>query len=170
MRTELRSTLVGLAVVAFVAGFLILPVFADMLRPPPEYMVIYYDSYDCVVGTWYPNENHAVEDRWEYGWAFGCRFTYKNIPQDGDVYKIRIDYDGWSELWPEVLDIEYRWASGSWTDLTSCSNRAFDIKFTITDASSSTLYVSLTDSVAHPFEPRDVWEFGREPELWIYWY
>ncbi|MFQ5883821.1 MAG: hypothetical protein ACE5IO_01825, partial [Thermoplasmata archaeon] len=60
MERRIRLVLVGLMVCAFTTGLLILPVAAEVLRPP-DYTVEYYDQIIRDKGYWYEPENVALE-------------------------------------------------------------------------------------------------------------
>lgn len=168
MKKRLRLVSIGFVFLAFMIGILTVPVRAD---EPPDYTVEYYDDFNDAPGTWYENDNDAVEGG---SWGFyllTVEFYFFNVPQDGDVYKIRIDYDDSEPSVPENLYVNYRWTygGGPWGYVTTCCANRFDTKFTINDPTTATLTVRFMDAGGWFDFTRDKWEFGREPELWIYW-
>lgn len=133
--------------------------------------VEYYDDVDSVIGTWYPTENDAVEGGSLGSYDLEVIFEIWYVDQTADVYKIRVDYDNWSPHPPEILIVKYRWDDEDpWQFVTSCAGSAQDVKITIDDAESSVLQIQFVDYSNFLDFYRQTWNFGREPELWMYWY
>lgn len=133
--------------------------------------VEYYDDYENTIGYWDEDDNEALEGNpvWSYG--LDIWFQINGIDQSADVYKIRIDYDGGDAQNPELMRLWYRWgSSASYTYADDIGPSSEDFQVTITDASSTTLEIRITDSSRFFDAQRDLWFFGGEPELWMYWY
>ena len=148
----------------FIVAFIIHPVNAWS-----EVGVERVDDIDDGPGTQYPTENEALEGgSWGF-YDFEVVFTILSVDQTADVYKIWIDSDGSDQYPPETLLVYYKWGLGSWTYLTAFAYAVED-KYTITDATSTTLYIKIVD-YSNLFDfLRDKWSFGDEPVLWMYWY
>ncbi|TFH11656.1 MAG: hypothetical protein E4H14_00425 [Candidatus Thorarchaeota archaeon] len=134
--------------------------------------VEYYDSITETIGTWDESDNEALETVTPWFCKITIEFSISSVDQTADVYKIRIDYDGGDCGSPENILLYYRWGtSGGFTHVdTFGGSSPDDFQVTITDASSTTLEIKLVDEVQFPDLQRDLWNFGREPELWMYWY
>lgn len=163
MRVGKKSILAGFVAIALLTLLLVQPVQGW------DYGVEYVDDVEEIIGDWYDNENEALEGSIFFGWDIHIEFEIWYVVQNADVYKLRIDYDDWDEMYPEALRVDYRWGdTGGWTFVTYCSNAAKDYQYTIADATSSTLHVRFTAEFDFGDFQRDLWTFGREPELWIY--
>jgi hypothetical protein len=133
--------------------------------------VQYYDSpVDEIYGEWSEYDNTALE---EYVglWAYYLElvFDIDDVDQTADVYKIRVDFEDADA--GEALQIWYRWGdSGNWVFADYVGPNEEDVYLTITDASDDLLQVKIQDNTRVFDGGRDQWEFGREPELWMYWY
>ncbi len=131
--------------------------------------VEYYDGVKEIYGEWSENDNTALEEYvglWAY--YLDIEFNITNVDQNADVYKIRVDYGGSDG--DEAIQLWYRWgSSGSWIYCTTLSSIQ-DLYYTITDASSTLLQIKIMDNTRIFDFNRDQWDFGGEPELWMYWY
>jgi len=133
--------------------------------------VEYCDNIDDDPGTWYPTENQALEGGSFGSYDFQVIFRYDSIDQTADVYKLWIDFDGSDQNPPETLFVHYKWGTGSsWTYLVTFGDGSKEAQYTLTDATSSTLYVRFMDYSNFWDFLRDRWSFGGEPILWMYWY
>lgn len=132
--------------------------------------VEYYDGVNEIYGEWSENDNTALEEYvglWAY--YLDIEFNITNVDQNADVYKIRVDFDGADA--GEAIQLWYRWGlSGSWVYCDTIGPDPEDSYFTITDASNALLQIKIIDNTRVFDFGRDQWEFGGEPELWMYWY
>ncbi len=158
-----------------ILAFVIQPVivsYASARPPTPDVGVEYWDYIYQNHGSWVTSTNVATEGGSWFFYHLDIVFRINSIDQTADVYKIRIDYDSCAEILPENLWLYYRWGtSGTWQDGGSIGCvPPRDYKVTIPDATSTTLEIKIY-AVAAIFDPvRDQYTFGREPELWMYWY
>jgi hypothetical protein len=132
-----------------------------------KYVIYSYNSVTNHAGAWDIYNNEAIENGTWWSKDLLIEFKYYSIRQDGYKYKIRVDYDGHSELFPEFMSITYKWGSGNEVWIAECSYFTWDSKIQIANASSSTLHIyfsdtSSLDSIA------DIWYFGFEPKLYVY--
>lgn len=123
-------------------------------------------------GSWDSYNERANEA--DIGTTYGCDLIFEmtSIPQDGDSYKLHIDYDGCNPGWPyhESLLIEYRWgSSGSWTFVAYCDYQKGDWMEDLSDPTSSIFQVHFIDCGRGIFDSDHTWYFGNEPVLWVYY-
>ncbi|MGM0687224.1 MAG: hypothetical protein ACQET3_09670 [Promethearchaeati archaeon] len=128
-----------------------------------------YDDFDDNPGTWDEDKNKAIEGGTQGMYDMVIIFIIENVDQSAHTYKIRIDYDSYTALGPETLQVYYGWgSSGEWIWICNCDWWLGDMKITVADATSSVLQVKFIDTSSLDFKC-DGWIFGREPELWMYW-
>ncbi|TFH11662.1 MAG: hypothetical protein E4H14_00455 [Candidatus Thorarchaeota archaeon] len=165
MKKNSRNIIISLVVSIFILS-LVTPVQAWS-----DVGVEYYDSITETIGTWDESDNEALESSTVGFHMLGIKFIINSVDQTADVYKIRIDYDGADSGSPETLQIYYRWGTtGSFLlAATFGGTSEDDFQVTINDPTSTTLQLSLVDTVQLFEFQRDRWYFGREPELWMYW-
>lgn len=158
----------------FVA-LLFLGIFLCMVMPVHAWSDIgveYYDDVDELTGYWDEADNEALEGGVVWLYSLNIWFQITDVDLAADVYMIRIDYDGGDAGSPENMHLYYRWgSSSSYTYATTFGgSNPDDFQVTITDASSTTLEITIIDETPILDIQRDLWFFGREPELWMYWY
>ena len=131
------------------------------------------DDIDEMYGSWDSSDEGAEESIYGIAYRSLIVFEYDNIEQDGDSYKIHVDYDGHTPGYPwnyETLGVEYRWGtSGSWIVIAYLNFNAADSFYEITDASSTTIQIRFVDSSIILDATKHTWFFGSEPHLWVYW-
>ena len=161
-----RIVFAGFVLAVFVASLMLQPVAAWS-----EVGVEWYDDVDEIMGDWYEDDNEALEGGVFGGYGLEIIFRIDNVDLTADVYKIRIDYDGYDQWPPETILLYYRWgSSGGYEYSCSFGSTVTDFKITIDDATSTHLYIKIIDYSRWLDFLRDKWYFGREPELWMYWY
>ncbi len=134
--------------------------------------VEYYDDIHAITGEWSENDNTALE---EYVFIMSYQleivFEINSIDLTADVYKVHIDFDGGDGDPVEKLKLYYGWGDPDASEyIGEFGPSAQDFYCTITDASDTTLYIRIVDNCHSLDSYRDQWDFGREPELWLYWY
>ena len=98
-------------------------------------------------------------------------FQMNSIPQDGDDYKIEIDYDGCTPggHGAETLIAQYRWGtSGGWTTIDTFFYPKHNV-YDITDPTSTTIQIIFYDQNRWWWDSKHTWDFGFEPILIVYW-
>ena len=132
----------------------------------------YYDNTPFpVYGSWDSGSEEAEEAYHGGTYKLELIFQMNSIPQDGDDYKIEIDYDGCTPggHGAETLIAQYRWGtSGSWITIDTfyyAKHQVYDIN----DPTSTTIQILFLDQNRWWWDSQHTWDFGFEPILQVYW-
>ncbi|MHA1956785.1 MAG: hypothetical protein ACXAAO_13280 [Candidatus Thorarchaeota archaeon] len=160
-----RNTIIVLAIVLIVPFLVALPVKAVTTD------IDYYDSRNENWGDWNPVDYEALEFIYSGVYKFECVFVFTSVAQDGDAYKLDIDYNTLWPGWPfhESILVYYRWgSSGGWTWHLTLDLNSYDDQKVILDASNSRLEVKFYDAGQGRDLLETTWFFGHDgPILWV---
>jgi hypothetical protein len=150
-------------------------IFCAVIMPVKATIYGYWDFWpEEVLGSWSEGYLEATEE--EIGDEHYCKieWCFDGVMQDGDDYKIDIDYNGVSPGYPwnyESMKLEYRWGYGDWEQINGLFNYLpYDHEVLIDDPTDTTLYLRLYDCDREDDDIQHTWSFGVEPHLLVYDY
>ena len=131
--------------------------------------VIYTPSVNEVKGVWNTAYDRAVEVYYTDTYRCQIEFIYNDVDTSADDYWINFAYYGLNPGLPwnrESLKVEYRWAgTSSWTFIRYLDYPPCAGQWDITTATSTTLFLRITDCAQSGDQLGHTWYFGYEPTL-----